>query len=387
MLVYNQRLLQTNILNVHYHFDISQNLTDYVAIFTKTGESKVKITVLTAQPNPIPGLLFRIEGGQQIYFPTGTIYPKEIDYYNIYLVLQNTARLSAIPRTIVQTWHTYNLSKQMKYTVDALLELNPEYTYNLFDDNDAREFIKKNYNEFVLKAYDSLIPGSYKSDIFRYCYLYKHGGVYIDMKTVLQVPLYTLISPLSPLVLVDDIYPENICTVLLGTPPENPMYEYLIRQCVKQVLKQDKGINCWDVTGPRAFARALNYCINKPDNTINPAQYIPGCRRLFHNFINTTYPSFICNRSMRPLFFKSYSSYYSDEYQSKSKSHHETLWKSDAIFQKTFSPISDFELRIFEASPLVLVPEVSSYAEYRTALPSPLLDLLTDFDDQNILMK
>jgi hypothetical protein len=385
MLIHNPRLLQTNILNVHYHFDISQNIADYVAIFTKVDKSKVNINILTHREGPIPGLYFRIEGGIQIYLPPGTQYPKEIDYYYIYLVLQNTTKLSVIPRKIVQTWHTYSLSPKMKFTVDALLQLNPEYTYTMFDDTDARNFIKNNYNPYVLQAYDTLIPGPYKADLFRYCYLYKHGGVYIDMKIVPQVPLYTVIPTLAPMVLIDDLQPENICTTILATPAENPLYKLLIVQCVKQILKQEKGKNCWDVTGPSAFARSLNKCINKPEETPKPAQYVPNIRRLFNNYISPDYPIFICNRAMRPLFFKSYSSYYEEEYKSKSKSHHTVLWKSDTIFQKTYPPISDFELQIVDELHLLSVPEASFYGEYQTASPSPLLNLLASIDDQNIL--
>ena len=382
MLTYNPSLLQTNILNVHYHFDISQNITDYVAIFTKTDKSSVKVSVLTAHSGPVPPLYFRIEGGIQGYIPSGTVYPININYYHIYLILQNTTKLTVIPRKIIQTWHTKNLSPQMRFTVDALIDSNPEYKYTFFDNNDARDFIKNTYNEYVLKAYDSLLPGAYKADLFRYCYLYKHGGIYIDMKTVPQVPLYTIIPPLAPLVLIDDIEPENICTTLLATPAENPLYKLLIIQCVKQILKQDKGNNHWDITGPRAFARALTVCVNKPNDTLKPAQHIPQARRLFHNYISSDFPSFICNRAMRPLFFKSYSTYYKEEYNSQL--HHKTMWQTNLIFQKTCLPISDYELSIFEKIPLLLEPEVSFYDAYRTAVPSPLLSSLNDFDDLNI---
>jgi hypothetical protein len=382
MFIYNPILLQTNILNVHYHFDISSNIPDYVAVFTKTDKLLVKVSVLTAQSGPIPGIIFRIEGGPQCYLPPGTIYPVNINYYHIYLVLQNTTSLAVIPRKIIQTWHTKTLSPQMQFTVDAIIHLNPEYKYTLFDKHDARDFIKATFNEYVLKAYDILIPGAYKADLFRYCYLYKNGGVYIDMKTVPQLPLYAIIQPLAPMVLIDDIYPENVCTTILATPPENPLYKLLIIQCVKQTLKQEKGQNCWDVTGPRSFARALNRCVNKPQDTQKPAQYVPQARRLFYNYIGPEYPSFICNRAMRPLFFKSYSSYYSEEYHSQL--HHKTMWQSDIIFQKTCPPISDYELSIFEEIPLLLALEASFYDEYRIAVPSPLLSSLNDFDDLNI---
>ena len=48
---------------------------------------------------------------------------------------------------------------------------NPIFEHHLFDDNDCREFIKNNFPEVVLQAYDGLIPGAYKADLWRYCIL------------------------------------------------------------------------------------------------------------------------------------------------------------------------------------------------------------------------
>ena len=45
-----------------------------------------------------------------------------------------------------------------------------------FDDNDSREFIAKNFPEEVLNAFDELTPGAYKSDLFRYCFMYIMGA-------------------------------------------------------------------------------------------------------------------------------------------------------------------------------------------------------------------
>ena len=52
----------------------------------------------------------------------------------------------------------------------------------LFCDADCREFIKNEYPPDVLMAYDRLIPTAFKADLWRYCVLYKYGGVYLDVK-------------------------------------------------------------------------------------------------------------------------------------------------------------------------------------------------------------
>ena len=87
-----------------------------------------------------------------------------------------------IPLNIYQTWHTKDLPPLMKNAVNKIIYNNPRFNYQLFDDDDCRNFIKDNFDSSVLNAFDSLIPGAYKADLWRYCILYKNGGVYLDIK-------------------------------------------------------------------------------------------------------------------------------------------------------------------------------------------------------------
>jgi len=87
-----------------------------------------------------------------------------------------------IPLNLFQTWHTKDLPPAMKQCVELLKSQNPEFTHYLFDDNDCREFIAENFDYCVVDAFDRLIPGAYKADLWRYCVLYIRGGVYLDIK-------------------------------------------------------------------------------------------------------------------------------------------------------------------------------------------------------------
>ena len=91
---------------------------------------------------------------------------------------------SVIPLNIYQTWHTTSLPPKMQQAVNTIKAHNPEFQHFLYDDNMCREFIKNNFPEDVLRAYDYLIPGAYKADLWRYCILYKKGGIYLDIRYV-----------------------------------------------------------------------------------------------------------------------------------------------------------------------------------------------------------
>lgn len=89
---------------------------------------------------------------------------------------------SIIPLNIFQTWHSLELPEKMRENVELLKRQNPEFKHYLYDDNMCREFIKDNFNDDVLYIFDKLKPGAYKADLFRYCVLYIHGGIYLDIK-------------------------------------------------------------------------------------------------------------------------------------------------------------------------------------------------------------
>jgi hypothetical protein len=89
---------------------------------------------------------------------------------------------NVIPLDLYQTWHTKKLPPKMKENVKNLKYKNPEFKHHLYDDNDCRDFIKNNFDKDVLDAFDNLIPGAYKADLWRYCILYKKGGIYLDIK-------------------------------------------------------------------------------------------------------------------------------------------------------------------------------------------------------------
>ena len=87
-----------------------------------------------------------------------------------------------VPLTIYQTWHTKDLPPKMRECVEKLKRDNPEFEHHLYDLEDCRKFIKMNFSKEILDTYDSLVPIAYKADLWRYCVLYKNGGVYLDVK-------------------------------------------------------------------------------------------------------------------------------------------------------------------------------------------------------------
>ena len=81
--------------------------------------------------------------------------------------------------------------------------MSPGYQISLFDDYDCREFIKNNFDKTILYCYDMLLPGAYRADFWRYCVLYKNGGIYVDAGLKLMVNLDRYLD--YDLILVKDL--------------------------------------------------------------------------------------------------------------------------------------------------------------------------------------
>lgn len=162
-----------------------------------------------------------------------------------------------IPLKIFQTWYTKNLDGAMKETVKSIKNLNPEFEHFLFDDNDCIEFIKTNFDEKVLNAYLMLVPGAYKADLWRYCVLYIHGGVYMDIK-LLCVNDFKLINMVDQEYFVldcllhpysDDKY-KGVWNAFIIAKAGNEKILNCINQIVVNVENRDYCNGPYDITGP-----------------------------------------------------------------------------------------------------------------------------------------
>lgn len=85
-----------------------------------------------------------------------------------------------IPRVIVQTYETRNVTRKKYLSVRTVSDHNPNYHYKFFDAKARGKFIKKNFNNTVYNAYTRLVPGTYRADFFRFAFFYINGGLYTD---------------------------------------------------------------------------------------------------------------------------------------------------------------------------------------------------------------
>ena len=173
-----------------------------------------------------------------------------------------------IPYLVFRSFATNRVSTLFDDAVNNMYKMNPEYEHIFFNDSDCDQFMLKNYPGRIYDAYDKLIPGAYKGDLFRICYLYKHGGVYLDLNKTLMVPLRKLIDNNYDLVTVIDLGSCCVWQAFLACKPGLPVIWECIMKCVEKIENNYYGVNSLDVTGPmmmgRVFKKYYGECVKYP---------------------------------------------------------------------------------------------------------------------------
>lgn len=223
---------------------------------------------------------------------------------------------TVIPLNIFQTWHTKNLPPLMKKTVENIKYFNPAFKHYLYDDTDCANFIKDNFDSDVLNTFNTLIPGAYKADLWRYCILYKLGGIYLDIKYN-PVNGFRFISLTEKEHWVLDIDGVGIYNALMVCKPENPILLKAIKQIVIHVKTKYYGENCLAPTGPRLLARYFN--INEKNSLDMKHDYYENHNNRFIYFNNY-------------IVFKSYNGYLQEHGTNKKVDHYSELWCKKNIY-------------------------------------------------------
>lgn len=86
---------------------------------------------------------------------------------------------SQIPKIIIQTGPA-NYSSKYKPHIQSIQNLNPDFQYMFFNDENIVHFFKTHYPEYY-DTYQSLPVLIQRIDFFRYVAIYHYGGIYLDL--------------------------------------------------------------------------------------------------------------------------------------------------------------------------------------------------------------
>lgn len=164
--------------------------------------------------------------------------------------LYKTSPLELIPPEIEASFHQN----------ERMLGVKVEY----YTDQRCEAFLKTHYDEQLYTAYRSLIPGAYRADLWRYCILFRWGGVYGDFSQTFLEP-FDLDYDTPDLILALDrptAGRRGIQIAFIAAVPENKFLEHVIKCTVKKIQNRDKGNSPMDLTGPTACCSCFEEFFN-----------------------------------------------------------------------------------------------------------------------------
>lgn len=169
-----------------------------------------------------------------------------------------------VPRIIHQTFESCTVPVGIYQAAMSWVEHNQEYEYRFYDNEECITLIRENFNDEVLQTYYLIKAGAFRADLWRYCALYIHGGVYADIDTVCQRPLQKLIGN-------DDEFitphaaaaPYAIYNAFICSTPKHPFLSRAIRRAVELILYRQStelltNTDFLSIVGPRGFGTSIN---------------------------------------------------------------------------------------------------------------------------------
>lgn len=249
-----------------------------------------------------------------------------------------------IPYTIIQTNEKAEVPEGMLIATKTILNKNPEYDYLYFTNEKAREYIADNFSKQVLDAYDKVLPGAYKADLFRYCILYKMGGVYIDMGMIMLTNLDDLISDTDSFISPEDNNTGGIYNAFMCCEPGHPIVKEALWSSVENILQGKMEDGPLSITGPILLARAFEKVIKKK---VTPgADYGDGIRLITYYRPEECMGGEIIDGNKRILCTRS-PSYNSDRKWYNTRPHYSQLWREGMVYTYTPSKnLSDHQKRL-----------------------------------------
>lgn len=176
------------------------------------------------------------------------------EYNTIHLELVHITdpRMSEMPRHVIYAGLD-NGDPKIISAKQRLFAANPTWTSKELPVTQHRQFIERHFDANVLFAYDHLAQPSNKLDLFRYCAVYRLGGLLIDPSFDVKVPFDEIVDiTQDPLVLCHGQYVcgfMTLCPSFFGCVQHHPFFRKCIEAIVSNVRLGKRGLSNAHVTG------------------------------------------------------------------------------------------------------------------------------------------
>lgn len=177
-------------------------------------------------------------------------------------------RSDYIPLKIWQTYKNDKLPEKAK-ECQSSWKNQKNYHYQFMNDPQIEAFMKENFSPKIVQTFKRLPLGVMKADMWRYCVLYVHGGIYTDIDSVSIKPIDDWkIQPEDRMIigLENDLH---FCQWTILAEPKHPVLKTVIQLIVDEAengfdLKNEHFVH--HHTGPGIWTRAIHQILELPED-------------------------------------------------------------------------------------------------------------------------
>lgn len=194
--------------------------------------------------------------------------------------------MNRVPK-IIHSNYKYSYDKldiEIKRNIKKNLLINSNYDFKYYSDNDIDNFFKEYFGKdnYVFKSYKLLNP-KYKEaiyDLFKYCVLLIHGGIFIDINVQLKINFDSIIDK-DTLCILDFPYKNGVSkdnlsfsNWILIFSKNHPYLNIIIQNITNNIINkkipkcEPSYIECNKqiipkLTGEDIFSKSINRSISK----------------------------------------------------------------------------------------------------------------------------
>ena len=171
-----------------------------------------------------------------------------------------------IPQIIHQTWKTNEVPEKWQHFVNKVRQLNPDWEYRLWSDDDNDVFVKREFPDFY-DTFNSFSKPIMRADVIRYLIMYKIGGVYLDLDYEMLAPFefgdHKLVLPKNRSVSFGDPA-DAIGNCIFASEPGHEYWSDVINDLKMNPPDIEDYGEVIDATGPGLLTR-IYYASSYPD--------------------------------------------------------------------------------------------------------------------------
>jgi len=186
-------------------------------------------------------------------------YPLSFTLDSIYKPTITSTIKSECPFIIHQIVPDINdVPSGLYHTILNNIRLNPEFEYRIYDYNSAFNILKKDFDINAINAYNASDLNQIKTDYIKLAFIYKYGGIFIDIKNIVCCKLTDLLE-INNVYFVHNLSNNTMDLSLLVSHPNNEGIQNAFKVATEQLIKHDYAIDHLEITSGRVLGNELFY--------------------------------------------------------------------------------------------------------------------------------